>query len=213
MRFDDFQAQFSSRPWFDLATVAQLTVGRRQTLKTQLSRWTKAGKLIRLRQGVYSFAEPYRRVRIAREHLANQLYRPSYLSTHWALGFYDLIPESVFMYTSVTTRVPRTFSNALGTFRYFNVKRDLFFGFGPRRFDGEDVQVAEPEKALIDLWHLSKGEWTLARMAGMRFQNCEQVEGDRLQLYAKRCRSSRLERAAVRWESFVETVNEGMVDL
>jgi predicted transcriptional regulator of viral defense system len=54
--------------------------------------------------------------------LASQIYRPSYLSFHWALGYYGLIPERAVVYTSATTRVPRRFENALGRFRYIHVK-------------------------------------------------------------------------------------------
>ena len=54
---------------------------------------------------------------------ANALHAPSYLSGPWALSFYGVIPESVPVYTSVTTRTPREYENPFGVFSYRNVKR------------------------------------------------------------------------------------------
>ncbi|MBQ9398373.1 MAG: hypothetical protein IJU08_07755 [Bacteroidales bacterium] len=41
------------------------------------------------------------------------LYGPSYVSLHWALRWYGLIPERVETVTSVTTRHTREFENSL----------------------------------------------------------------------------------------------------
>ena len=64
---------------------------------------------------------------------------------------------------------------------------------------GHPVQVAEPEKALLDLWHLQSGEWNLDRMQEMRFQNRGLVSEERLQGYAERFSSPRLLRAVACW--------------
>ena len=63
---------------------------------------------------MYTLSETYRRTPVTPAVLANALYRPSYLSGLWALGHYDLIPERVVRFTSVTSRVPRRFENPVG---------------------------------------------------------------------------------------------------
>jgi predicted transcriptional regulator of viral defense system len=134
-------------PCFDLALLAQAFDDRREAIRVQLSRWMKQGKVIGLRRGMYTLSETYRRVPLTPAVLANQLYRPSYLSGLWALGHYDLIPERVVRFTSVTPRVPRRFENPFGVFDYRNIKQDCFFGFASTDVGGQKFLVAEPEKA------------------------------------------------------------------
>ncbi len=213
MQFDALLGLVGSQGWFDLASVVQLTGLPGESFAVQLHRWCKAGKLLPLRRGMYAFAERYRRMPINTARLANELYAPSYLSTHWALAFYGLIPEKVVTYTSVTPRVPRTFVNAFGTFAYRHLKPAAFFGYRRAVIDGASVLLAEPEKALLDFWHLAPGRWDLARMTEMRFQNFELVQPARLASYADRCVSPRLTAAVRVWSQVAETGRDGTVAL
>jgi predicted transcriptional regulator of viral defense system len=159
----------------------------------------KQGKIIGLRRGLYTLAEIYRRAPLTAPSLAREIFRPSYLSGLWALGYYDLIPERVVRLTSVTSRPPRCFENSYGIFDYRNIKRDGFFGYQTASFGGSSIIVAEPEKALLDHWHLSPGEWTTDRLTEMRYQSSAPISPDRLRDYAARFRSPRLDRAARRF--------------
>jgi len=165
MKFDALIDMLASQPFFDLATTVQLSGENRAKVRTQLYRWAKAGKLLPLRRGMYALAERYRKTPIDSAELANHLYKPSYLSCHWALQYYEMIPEAVFMYTSVTSRVPRHFENAFGLFDYRHVKQSAFFGYRLEEGKGGGFFVAEPEKALLDLWHLGFGSPRLRRAA------------------------------------------------
>lgn len=208
---------FASETSFDLPSVVQLSGEARPHVLTQLNRWAGAGKLIPLRRGMYTIAEPYRHSAVNPAELANSLYRPSYLSGLWALGFYGLIPEKVVTYTSVSTRVTRKFSNAFGTFTYQNVKQSAFFGYGSATMQGRKIMLAHPEKALLDLWHLNSGAWSVDRLREMRFQNLETVNLKTLAAYAERFESPRLVRAVAAWETmcrdFIQQDAEGTVEL
>jgi len=210
MKYDDFSSLLGDQPYFDIAMVAQLSGESRQILRTQLHRWSKAGKLLPLRRGMYAFSDSPRRRTINPASLANYLYKPSYLSTYWALGYYGLIPERVAVFTSVTTRVPREFVNDFGVFRYSNTKQDLFFGYRSVAMDQHKVLLAEPEKALLDLWHLERGAWDRARMSGMRFQQMELTNEQRLVDYARRFRSPRIDRTVEQWKSLAGIHDEAI---
>ena len=166
-----------------------------------------------LRRGMYTLAEQYRRIPLNPAELANYLHRPSYLSGLWALGFYGLIPEKVVTWTSVTSREPRRFENAFGAFEYRHIKRNGFFGYRAVDIQGRKVMLAEPEKALLDFWHLNKGPWGKARMEEMRFQNRKAISRPRLQEYARRFGSPRLAQAAQVWRTLIDEETEGAVDL
>ena len=213
MKFDRFLQLVGDLPWFDFATVLQLSGEPRQNLRVRLYEWRKAGKLLSLRRGMYALAEPYRQAAAHPALLSNQLYTPSYISMHWALSFYGLIPEKTVAYTAVTPRVPRTFENDFGVYRYSNLKQKFFFGYRAVDMGGENVFVAAPEKALLDLWHLRSGVWNLDRMAEMRFQNFDVVSTGRLHDYAKRFGLPRLMRAVSVWEQVSASTEEGTVPL
>lgn len=213
MNYDDIVKLTGSLPFFDLALLAQAFDVRRDTIRVQLSRWMTQGKVIGLRRGMYTLSETYRRAPLNPAVLANHLYRPSYLSGLWALGHYDLIPERVVRFTSVTPRVPQRFENPYGVFDYRNIKQDCFFGFSSAGVGDQKFLIAVPEKALLDYWHLTKGEWTPERLEEMRYQNVEQVDGEQLDLYAQRFQSPRLDRAVRRWLRLASEAEPGTVTL
>jgi predicted transcriptional regulator of viral defense system len=213
MKFDHLLQLIGDLPWFDFATVLQLSGESRQNLRVRLYEWRKAGKLLSLRRGMYALAEPYRRVAAHPALLSNQLYTPSYISMHWALSFYGLIPEKTVVYTAVTPRVPRTFENDFGVYRYSNLKQKFFFGYRAVDMGGENVFVAAPEKALLDLWHLRSGVWDTDRMTEMRFQNFDVVSTGRLRDFAERFGLPRLMRAVSVWEQVSASTEEGTVSL
>lgn len=213
MKFEHLLHLIGNRGVFDLATVTQLSDDSRRTVRTQLHRWSRAGKLIPLRRGMYALASRYRRTEINPAVLANSLYTPSYLSLQWALGYFGLIPEKVVTLTSVSTRQPRRFRNEFGTFRYRTLRTSFFFGYRREPVDGQTVMLAEPEKALLDFWYLEKGEWLPPRMSGMRFQNAGCINERTLREYARRWRSPRLTRAVDVWSEVVREENRGSVEL
>lgn len=119
----------------------------------QLSEWTKKGYLIKLKNGIYALAE--KKTSLMSEHIAFNLYQPSYVSLEWALSKYGLIPEMVYNCTSVTAKTTKTFKNEFGVFIFKRIKKELFFGYNKINKDGQIYLIAEPEKALADYAYLN----------------------------------------------------------
>ena len=110
--------------------------------------------MIRLRQGYYTFPE-YKVKTDFSLYFANRIYRPSYVSLQSALAFYGIIPEAVVQITSVTSLKTMSFSNEFGDYEYKSVKAELIFGYDLKPIaDGRTLQIAKPEKALLDLLYL-----------------------------------------------------------
>jgi len=122
-----------------------------------------------------------------------------------------LIPEKTVVYTAVTSRVPRRFENAFGVYQYSNVKQVFFFGYQVVEMDGEKVLVATAEKALLDLWHLHSGDWSVDRMHAMRFQNFDVVSIERLRNDAERFGKPRLNAAISAWQQMQVSTETGTV--
>lgn len=120
--------------------------------KKKVQALEKAGELIRLRRGLYVVNPELSGKPINVQLCANHIYGPSYVSLHWALRWYGLIPERVFRMTSVTIKPSKVFENTLGFFDYYKINREYFpVGVKSVTDDGISYLMATPEKALCDL--------------------------------------------------------------
>ena len=141
---------------FDLAcfNIHQVYAWEPDFDRNNFVRWTKKGLLIRLRQGYYTFPE-YKAKPDFSLYFANRIYRPSFISLHTALAFYGMIPEAVVQITSVTSIKTINFTNDFGEYVYKSMREDLMFGYDIKPIaDGRTLQIARPEKALLDLFYL-----------------------------------------------------------
>jgi len=213
MNYDDLLHKLGKQGFFDLASVVQVSEEPRQSIQTQLYRWCKKGKLISLRRGMYAIPEPYRSPAINPAELANHLYAPSYLSLHWALGYYGLIPEMVVSYTSISSRVTRSFENIDGRFSYRHIKNGGFFGARSVEIATQKVRIAEPEKAMLDLWYMEQGPWSRFRLTEMRYQNIDRLDVNRMQDYADRFSSKRLLSIFDNWKRWCYAEEQGSIEL
>ncbi len=204
MRYEELITITRNLCCFDTAMIVQMANEPRSAIINQLHRWSKSGKIIHLRQGVYTLGLMYRQTPLQPQSIANFLYRPSYLSVLWALGFYGLIPEAVPMFSCVTTRTTKYFQNSLGRFEYRSIKKAFFFGYHDISINGALTTVATPEKALLDLFYHSRGEWTAYRISGMRFQQTDLISSQTLHNFAQRMDKPRLFRAVESWFRFCE---------
>jgi predicted transcriptional regulator of viral defense system len=206
MRWASFLEQFGDYPVIEPAMVyaGQPNPG---ALQVQLSHWVASGRLIKLARGKYMIAAPYRKINPPLEHLANRIIYPSYVSFERALSWYGLIPESTPVVTSVTTQRPVVHETPLGTFRYRHVRPKLFWGFERVFLRGIEVTIALPEKALVDLFYFWSGPLSLSRIEGMRFQNLDQIDPERLSAFACRTEVRKIAQGVERLLSYREMLS------
>lgn len=122
----------------------------RQLLKEDL--------LTRLKKGFYTLkTDPP-----AEEEIANALYKPSYVSFEYALAYYGLIPEIVYLVTSATTKPTRLFETDHLAFGYYTIKTKAYTGYILAKREEKRFLIAEPEKAVVDyLYFVSLGQRSL----------------------------------------------------
>lgn len=149
MKYEDLRAVVRT-PYF---SVNDPVLAGQSLFNYQLSVWTKKGYLLRLKNGFYAFTREKERIRS--EELASFLYEPSYLSLESALAWYGFIPEMVFAYVSVTSRINRKYKNAFGSYIYRHIKPDLFWGYTQIKTEYGHILMAEPEKAILDYLYLN----------------------------------------------------------
>jgi predicted transcriptional regulator of viral defense system len=174
-------------------------------VRRQLSRWVRAGRVIQLRRGLYTLAAPYQQIPPHPFLVANSLLPGSYVSLQSALAYYGLIPEYVAQTLSVSTQRPSRWRNPLGDFRFQHLAPHLFFGYQTVTLTpGQEAFLALPEKALLDLVHLTPDGDDPLYLAGLRLQNLDRLDLQRLQKMAGRAGKPKWLRAAARIMFLVE---------
>ena len=161
-------------------------VSKIEPFKVQISRWQKAGNLIQLKRGVYLLSEPFRKVTVYEPYVASVLKKPSYISVEKALEYHNLIPESVSVYSSVTTKRSGKFSSRVGTFDYRHIKETLFWGYNSVTVNKQTGFVASPEKALLDFFYLNGVKISSQYLKELRLQNLAVIDLDKLFEYGRR---------------------------
>jgi predicted transcriptional regulator of viral defense system len=204
MKFNELLASAAKQPFFETGLLLAGAVDP-SDVRRQLSRWVQAGRVIRLRRGLYTLAAPYQQNPPHPFCIANSLLPGSYVSLQSALAYYGLIPEYVPQTLSVTTRRPARWRNALGNFRFRHLAPHLFFGYQQGSFpSGQEAFIALPEKALLDLVHLTLGGDHPAYLAGLRLQNLERLDPQRLHALANRAGKPKWLRLAARLSALIE---------
>lgn len=194
MKWENLLLKVADEPVFRTGFLAA-NGGSLGKLRLQLSRWVKAGKLIQLTKGLYTLAEPYRKVTPHPFVLANAIKKASYVSLQSALGYYGMIPEHVPTVTSVTTQRPERVETLLGQFAFRHIKKSWFHSYQQIDFgSGQRAFIATPEKALLDLVYLTPGADNYDFLTELRLQGPEQLDLDAILELADK--STKLRRAA-----------------
>jgi hypothetical protein len=196
MRFDRLLEIVSNEPVFESGLLLSGDVDPRD-VRRQLSRWTRAGKLLEIRRGLYALAPPYRKVAAHPFLVANRLFRGTYVSCQSALAYHGLIPESVPVVTSVGAGRPGSRDTPLGAFDFRYIKPSLRYGYRPMDLgQGQIALVAVGEKALLDLVYLSPAGDDPRFLRELRLQHLEGMDLSALDGLAARSGSPKLRRAA-----------------
>lgn len=144
--------------------------GKYSNPRTKIGRLVKENKLFPIVQGLY---ETNRDVSPA--SLAGAIYGPSYLSFHWALSYYGMIPERVYGCTSATYKKNRSkqYSTSFGNFLYRDVPPAVY----PLEVrvitidEGYPVQAATAEKALCDRLYMAPVQHNRKEIEEFLFEN------------------------------------------
>ena len=138
-----------------------------------LEKESKAGFLWRLKKGLYGLKTDMP----AEEEIANRLYRPSYISFEYALGYYNILPEMSYWVSSATTKATRDFEIEDKSFAYFKIKRQAYTGYKLVKEAGKSFLMAEPEKAVADyLYFVALGKKPINERLNIKFLDKRKIK-------------------------------------
>jgi predicted transcriptional regulator of viral defense system len=141
--------------------------------RQQLNYWQNQGYIKPLVGGYYVLAD-----RAMDEMylfmLANKIYEPSYVSLESALAYYEVIPETVFGVTSVSSRKTKQYESTWGVLRYRSVKSQYMIGYQViENNPGNKFKIACLEKAVLDYLYLYSDIQTMADFEGLRWNRTQ----------------------------------------
>jgi hypothetical protein len=227
MKFAELLALVGDQPLFETGLLLAGEVDPND-VRRQLSRWMRSGRIRQLRRGLYMLAPPYQNVVPHPFLVANALVPGSYVSAQSALAFYGFIPEYAPRTMSVTTGRPHLHSPAWsettpgahlpwgpapggvrqgqvsnwdGGFQFQHLAYHLFFGYQLVDLsEGQQAFIATPEKALLDLAHLTPHSDSTDYLAELRLQNLDRLDLPRLYEFAERSEKPKWRRVAAQIE-------------
>lgn len=183
-------------------------------IRLQLNRWINSGKVIQWRRGVYSLAPPYQKETPHPFVIANQLQPASYVSGQSALSFYGLIPDVAQAVISFGSGRSEQLTNPMGRFIFHHIKPAGFFGYTQAPVTAsQKANIAEPEKALLDLLYLHPGSDSLFFLNELRLQNVDSLDTPKLTSMADRFQSPKMQRAVDMLLKLIENEKGGHVSL
>lgn len=203
MKFEDLLKKAGDLPCFSTRFLA---AGENLSqIRLQLARWVKDGRLIKIHKGLYTIAEPYRKIKPELFSIANSLKSPSYVSLQSALSRYGMIPEFVPATSSITTARPQVIETPLGRFEYRHISKSYFRGFQMLELsENQKAYVALPEKALLDLVYLTPAGDSEDFLRELRLQNLDSLNKEVLRQYSKKWNSPKIDRAVENIESIID---------
>ncbi|MDD4358556.1 MAG: hypothetical protein PHY30_01935 [Candidatus Pacebacteria bacterium] len=174
--------------------------------KQRLNEWQKKGYIKKIKQGFYVFTD----LEINEQMLftiANHIYAPSYISLEMALSFYNLIPESIYKITSVSSRTTKTLKTPIGSFIYKHVKPSFMFGYTLKKYKNHYYKIAEMEKAVLDYLYLNSHIKDKEDFEGLRFNSIqfnENVDIKKINKYLQAFQNKALEKRANRFLKYIK---------
>jgi predicted transcriptional regulator of viral defense system len=200
MNFIFFKNSLRDFPVFSLADIR---AAHGEFDRRRLSEWQKKGYIQKILKGHYIFTDKtvdenmlYR--------IANKIYKPSYVSFESAMSHYHLIPESIYVITSASTRRTYRFETPLARFSYRALKPPLFFGYS--LLPGS-IKIAFMEKAILDYFYLNPTVRTADDFSSMRLNREEvlnRLDEKRFEEYARRFNQKRLLNTVTHFLSWLE---------
>jgi len=128
----------------------------RRTLDYRIKSLINKNYLVKVKQGFYistQYMEKEPNPQLYLEFIGGILKEPSYVSLEYALAKYNLIPESVFDITYVTTQKTDKFVTSIGAFIYKSICNRLYLGFENIQYKDKIISFAYPYKAIFDLFY------------------------------------------------------------
>ncbi len=165
MRFIQFKESLGDYTIFSLNDIYKSDPGFH---RRRLNEWQNKGYIKKIVKGYYIFSDLKINENVLFE-IANRIFNPSCISLESALSYYNLIPETVYSVTSVTSIKTREYKTSIANFKYRKMKPSLLFGMELIRYNNKVFKTASIEKAVLDFFYFHPEYKDINAFESLRF--------------------------------------------
>ncbi len=162
----------------------------RANARQRIARLADKGWLIRLRNGLYLIVTDMSTLGtsdLSEYIIAQALRKESYISLENALQYHGMFDQSLTTVRSITTAYTRNHKVQEVDYVFSRVKEDMYFGFTEEVIDKSyQVNIAEAEKALLDMLYLRDSGHTISVVIEKLRNYQHRLDISKLQHYAQR---------------------------
>lgn len=202
MRFVEFKESLKT---FTLFSINEIKKIDNNFHRRRLNEWQEKGYIKKVIRGYYIFSDLALNENVMFE-IANKIHSPSYVSLEMALSYYHLIPESVYVITSVSTRKTYRYTTPIGEFGYRKIKPALFFGYELINYDSKRFKIGSIEKTILDYFYLNPHitDFSTLRINAVSFW--EQLDESKLYTFLDKFSHHTLTKTINRFMEFMKNV-------
>jgi predicted transcriptional regulator of viral defense system len=131
-------------------------------IRNRFSILAKLGWLVRLKKGLYAVVTDIGSLAsndISLYTICQALNKDSYISFESALQYHGMFDQMLSTTTAVTFKRVRKYKIKDADVRFFKIKKELYFGFTQERSDIGLVNIAQKEKALLDILYFRSNQY------------------------------------------------------
>jgi len=169
------------KSWFSFADIRKITGLDDKSLAVTLSRMMKRGELTKIARGIYATDL----TKIDWEQFAVEKYPPSYISFESALAQYNILSQQPVSLTLASTNRSKKTKMLENMIIYRHIQPKIFWGYSKE----DNILIADPEKAFLDLAYLSLNGYAKFDLEEM---NLNLLDRQKIKAYLKKFNSPRL---------------------
>jgi predicted transcriptional regulator of viral defense system len=161
----------------------------RGAVRQRVAHMSKAGWLIRLKRGLYLVVTDISTLGFADVSdlvIAQALNEESYVSFERALQYHGLFDQLLARIDSVTTGKTKTYQVLDTTYAFSQIKQELYFGFTQETVNGQTVNIAEKEKAILDMLYFRSSAYAVSLVLEKLQIYQEEFDFEGLKTYSQR---------------------------
>jgi len=158
-------------------------------MKNRVSLLSKLGWLVRLKKGLYAVVTDIGTLTsndISIYTICQALNKDSYISFESALQHHGMFDQMLSTVGAVTFKRARKYKVKDAQIRFFKIKKALYFGFKQERSDIGLVNIANKEKALLDMLYFRSNAYYANLVWEKLNDNKQTIDFALLKRYAKK---------------------------
>jgi predicted transcriptional regulator of viral defense system len=161
----------------------------RGAVRQRVAQMSKAGWLVRLKRGLYLLVTDISTLGFADVSnlvIAQALHDRAYISFESALQYYGFFDQLLARIDSVTTGKTKTYKVLETTYTFSKIKQEFYFGFVQETVNGHQVNIAEKEKAILDMLYFRSSAYAVSLVLEKLQTYQEEFDFEKLKTYSTR---------------------------